>query len=492
MRASSTLLALALCAVASALARDTHAQVVFQYDHAARRISVVEGADKVERLSNGRFRMKRAGTARLDVVNTNTAIYRVSFDTDTLAGGSFLGPVQAFLTRAKPFFPEIALAMKGPAKGRGERVAEPEQAPSTLPSISPSESWSVRTALESGRIVEQSLQQLDALILGPRGVEDMTALSLRTLERMRQGDATMLANALRDSLGLPHRMCGEGGAGQDSLRLAGAVLGAMSALGPATLSLHRTMVDTIFKTDTTLRDLHGRLLVLRQAADSALADQESLASAAYRAEWLARTVAAACSRSEGRIQRITSGAGRVLAVKIEPRTDPELARVADRQSTVEKVSVLSPTSLVESSLGLSFLVAPSARYQTYGARSAVGGGTEIYVPSTRDARFGWGATLGVTWRPVNGRGKSGLALWVPELTVAEATSTPAFGVGTAVSLGMVKLGVGALWVRHSELVGQSVGDKIPNEKFLQTQDAYGRPAAYVALSIFEWPPFLSR
>jgi hypothetical protein len=45
-------------------------------------------------------------------------------------------------------------------------------------------------------------------------------------------------------------------------------------------------------------------------------------------------------------------------------------------------------------------------------------------------------------------------------------------------------------VRHSTLVGQSVGQIIPNKDYLATQDTYGTGSFYLSLSIFDTPPFL--
>jgi hypothetical protein len=141
---------------------------------------------------------------------------------------------------------------------------------------------------------------------------------------------------------------------------------------------------------------------------------------------------------------------------------------------------------------LSLFVAPDARFPTYGTRSAAAGGTEIYSPTVRDARFGWGVTLGFTLRGLNWREQRGVAIWLPELTVGESADSKAFAAGSAISFGPVKLGAGAMWVRHTELVDQAVGDKIPNAGFLQTAESYGRPKLYTSLSIFEWPPFLAK
>jgi hypothetical protein len=114
---------------------------------------------------------------------------------------------------------------------------------------------------------------------------------------------------------------------------------------------------------------------------------------------------------------------------------------------------------------------------------------KVVESGTQDSRFTWGLTLGVTWRPVDGRDGSGFAWWLPELTVNPSSDLKAVGVGTAVSYGILKLGAGALWTKHTSLDGQSVDQLLPDASNLRTQDGYGPPRLYFCLSIFGWPPF---
>jgi hypothetical protein len=124
----------------------------------------------------------------------------------------------------------------------------------------------------------------------------------------------------------------------------------------------------------------------------------------------------------------------------------------------------------------------------------------------KDARFSWGVTLGMSWPRLqfrhdaasggdgeggggSGVDHSGISIWLPELTVGSSSDTKAFGVGTAISWSFVKLGTGALWVRHPRLDDLDVGQIVPNSGYLRTTDVYGRPRYYVSLSVFDVAPF---
>jgi hypothetical protein len=86
-----------------------------------------------------------------------------------------------------------------------------------------------------------------------------------------------------------------------------------------------------------------------------------------------------------------------------------------------------------------------------------------------------------------------VSIWLPELTLGQLGDSKSFGVGSAIAVfNRVKLGAGAIWIRHTELDQQHVGQQIFNANFLQTVDTYGKAKPYISLSVFDWPPFLSK
>jgi len=148
--------------------------------------------------------------------------------------------------------------------------------------------------------------------------------------------------------------------------------------------------------------------------------------------------------------------------------------------------------LVTVSAGLSLLVAPNARFPVFATRVDSTSGTkgvQIYKQNTNDARYSWGATVGLSWRLFDWTAQSNLALWVPELSILESQGATGLALGSALSWHSVKLGAGVLWVQHAALQGDQVGDHIPNAGYLQAANTYGRPTWYVSFSVFDVPGF---
>jgi hypothetical protein len=151
---------------------------------------------------------------------------------------------------------------------------------------------------------------------------------------------------------------------------------------------------------------------------------------------------------------------------------------------------VQPRVVVSPSLSLGGLAAPQGRFPVYGTASG-GGGTTVAQTGRSDARFTAAGMLGITWGPLDRRETSGIAIWLPEIVVG-AGSTPTFGVGTAISYGFLRVGVGAAWMRQQRLSGMQVGDAIADPSELRVSEGYGTPRAYLTLSVFDWSPVAAR
>jgi len=466
-------------------------QKVLVYDHASKTAVLASDTAGVSGkvIRSGETIHVPAGTSiRVRVRNTNTALYRVSTDTISLPATD-LDPLRAFLGRLGPYVPELAVLVRPPGHSKGEAESEPTRMlPPSLPADAPEDA---RAAWRAGLRAERGLVRVDSLVRGGGGLHQTATVVLGTFEEMRQGgQPEAVAKRLRDSLALPALDCERPSAIR--LRLTGGLIAALEEMVRAQYALEQEsgIAAPSLASSPQLAPLRDSLVLLRKRAQTAASDYDQLIGAAYRVERLASAAANACSAWTGDGGIVKESSGRSITIKVEPRSDAEIARVADR-AAVSVSAKLLPTPRLTTALGLGFLAAPDARFPTFGTRTpAAGGGTEIFESGAKDVRFSWGVTLGLTWLGLDQRARSGVAVWLPELIVSPPSDSRAFGLGTALSWKSAKLGAGALWVRHPELVDQSVGDKIPNKDFLATHDTYSHPKLYFSLSIFDVPPFV--
>jgi len=471
--------------------RDT---AVVEYDHRAGTLRVLvphgEKTDTLKQLpgKGHAFRFNSRVAVGIRVINTNTGVYKIAATTDSTRAPA-VDSLRAFLGRLGPYLPDVALAFAGPMRrGPGGAFANVT-----------STRVAVADAKNAAEQVIDALARIDSAIYASDGVHGVLGKTLRTVERMRTEDVQRQATLLRDSLGLAAAAkCPSGGDGRQGPpppRLAGRILAAFADLAPGSVTLRRSLVDsTVFDESPATMGLYRQLVRLAPRADTAQRDYDDVVAMAYRIERLSATVASACSDWRSGALPVSLAAGPTITLKIDPRAELELARAADQPSTSITVTLLPPSSRFEPAIGVGFVYAPQARFATYGTRTAIAGGTEVYEASKKDLRFGYAASLGFTYRPLNWRESTGgVSIWLPELTLGQLGDAKAFGVGSAIAIfNRVKLGAGAIWVRHTELDHQHVGQGIPNANFLQTVDTYGRAKPYLSLSIFDWPPFLSK
>ena len=477
--------------LASPIAVD--AQIVLQVDANNSAVRLADPRARghlVDSIGDRTFRLRNRATVQFQVINTNTALYR--FTTSETAGPApaVLGPIRQFAPLLKAYLPELQYVV--PAGGSRGGTARATILPDVVPeNLSSSSARVAEAALQDARSVEAELHALDEVVHGARGIEGVQGLSLRTLDRMRRGNVEMLARALADSLGVAERSCQptEGNAGSDAstMHLGNDVLTRVATLRPATAMLSTTLTNPALK-DPALDQLHGALQVLHTRADSALHDAETLVNTAYQADELAMTVMSACSHWESPPVTVSATSGRTVTLMIEPSPTPEIARAAPKKSPQSvRVTLLPPIDRLEARFGLTTLYVPRAQFHKYGVRStgAAGAPPQIYESEFIDNRFSYGISLGLTFHPLlDWRDRTNIALWFPEITVADAGGPKAFALGTALSYGIVKIGVGAAMIRHQMLDTLAVGQPIPNDKFLKTRDTYGHPLTYISVTVF--------
>jgi hypothetical protein len=482
--------------IAAPIAR---AQVIVQVDQKGgpvRLADVPGGGRLADVIDDGTLRFRHSATVRLQVVNTNTALYQYTTEDVATSGAQALEPIGKFLSSMKSYLPELALVAPV-RRGRGPNEARRSMLPAAAPlAANRMAATAAEVALDNARVVEKELQQLDDLLRGPRGVDGVYQLSLRTLDKMRRAGVEAQANAMADSLGVPAQSCSESGSqaprerGSNTapLTLASDLLTALDGMRPDVGTLAASLSDTVFARDQTFSSFRAPLADVRARADSMLRDSDPLVSAAYRVEATATAVLTACSHWESPPLIISTGTGRSVTVRIEPKSDPDLQRVAANKPTAITVKLLPPLTRLDAKLGVSALYAPRAHFKTYGTRSTGGSGspTEIYEAGDTDQRFSYGLTLGLTVHPwLDWRQATNIALWLPEVTVGETDAQHVFGLGIAFSYSIVKVGFGGLLAKHETLVaGDTVGRRIANAQFLNKTNTYGHPVPYFSISVF--------
>jgi hypothetical protein len=476
-----------------ALAVRVPAQVVIQVDQRNGTIRVDSSGDQhlVSSVDGHSIRLRGAGDVKIRVVNTNTALYTISTDETTAVPASF-EPLRQFLTPIKAYMPELAVVVQAGSRSRGgaARSMLPAAAPRGATSAA---SEAARDALTNAKTVESDLVKIDNETVGSNGLYARFELALYALEKMKDGGVEAAANEFADSLGVSQQSCPK-----DTEKMASTNSVEDASTRPAELiqsyrelrshaaPFETSLRDTSFVGDAQLSGLRAELSQLGFRADSALAHAQSTIADAYRVRELANVVLHACSHWESRPIKVSSAGGRVINLHITPRPDAELARVAERRSDSQTITILPPLSRLGATFGLSALYAAAARFHTYGVRATGGPGSanEVYEATSVDDRFLYGLSLGLSYnlRP-DWRDRVGPVLWLPVVTVAEAGNQRAIGLGAAVSLWRFKLGAGALAVRHQELDGLTVHQPVTNASYLTTRDTYGHPIFYVAFSI---------
>lgn len=468
-------------AAASADSLDT---IALQVDPHTGRVTALSDSDasKVRRLDGRSFRLRKRAQVALHVVNTNTAAYTITV-TDSanpaVPGTTNVVSLENIIGTYKSYFPQVAAALSS-AHSRGLAFV------SQLPDVPPSADahGPIARAILLGKAMEPDVYAADSII-GPRGLVTVGDAISTATSRMSGNRPESVAADFRRQLHLPGKDCDA-----DTVRygFADSLLVLQQAIRPRYDSLTDLLANPAVRADPAI---HDTLQWFASRTDSIVRKSQSMAPRAAQLDRLAAAVATACSYHRFAPRTIDASEGRTFYVTIRPRTDDPLKDAADDGPIVTTVKVLAPRPLFVPSIGLSALFAPQAKFDSYSTRqpaTSAGGKVEIYPTKPVDARYSWGVTVGASWRPLDWREQNGVALWLPELTVQPSPSSGGgvgAAVGAALSYNVVKLGAGVLWAQHPVLVGQSVGDLLPNSNFLQTRDGYGTGRVYVSLSVFD-------
>ncbi len=467
-------------AVAAPLAAQERRAVV-EVDHAsgeARFILTAGGRSDTTQIGrNPTVRVPRGTPVEVRVVGTNTALYRYRSAQEKVPVPD-LESVKSLIIRSAPYMPELR-AVAAAIDGRGG-----EGAKDAMMALAEADRSAMQEA--SGR-VNFAIGKVDRAVQGRAGMRQVQSAMLYSLGRMRAGDRPEDAAAPLNAL-LPQPVrCGADA--PVNLAATQELLAGAFDVARAQADLSEAIAGPAYFEFAPWRTAYDSALAVDERAKSVLDDYEELATAAYQLERLVGVVAGACSRQTVGTLRLQAGSGQTMTIEIVPRGEPEFARVAAHDAMSWTVTV-QPRVMVSPSLSIGGLAAPQGRFPIYGTASGPGG-TTVAQTGTSDARFSVAGTLGVTWGALDMRSRNGMAIWLPELVVGTG-NTPTFGVGTALSWGYLRLGVGAAWMRHRALDGMTEGTVLADPSELRVSDTYGKPRTYVTLSIFDWSPLAQR
>jgi hypothetical protein len=482
LRTAAFLLSTGAAFAASPLAAQARYQL--EYDQRLARAALYRlAADSSRRTlvrdgiaSRDTIRLRGSARVSLRVIHTNSAIYSISADTSAVASQAE-APVRAFVGQFGALLPEvIALSTR---RSRGDATDDAARSTDALVEIA-------RT--RAGATVD-ALRALDQWIAGDGGVRAAAVQSLTTLERMRgAGNTQATAAALRRTLLLPEGQCTPPAGTR--LPFTAGVVEQSAQLLRTRIALQETLGSLSTREDAT--SVLDTLRLVQQRADSIARTIDALVDAAYRVERIALHAAYACDVIDVGSARVSSSNGLKLALRVAPRPEPELGRLATDPATTFTV-VEVPRRTLRFSFAPALLIAPNAQLPIYAARTT-GSGSTVRVDrvGTRDARSSWGVVFGVTLQRAELRPGSGLAWWPVELVFNPSAEGRAYGLGSALSWNQVKVSAGAAWIRQTVLVGHREGDVLPARDFFITRTALGEPQLYLGLTIVDFTKFFQR
>jgi hypothetical protein len=289
------------------------------------------------------------------------------------------------------------------------------------------------------------------------------------------GSVDEIARAFRASLGLVR-----GHRGQSRLALVDSLTAAVASLRDARANLGSGGAGACDVAKPPLKDLLSQ-------ADEMLKASDALLASAFGLEKLALTVAAARSTVTLDTVAVSLQTAVSIEVRAAPKDRPELARYADPAPMSFRLA-LRPDWAVVPAVGLALLYSPNSTFPTYGTTTAPGDSADIVVKSVEDRRFAWGLALSLT--PFAGLRERGAPVPWLEASINPGDDVRTVSLGGAVSWRFVKLSVGALWTKHTELDGQSVGQRLPSAGDLKTRETYAGAKWAVGFSVFGVPSFV--
>ncbi|MFN0180322.1 MAG: hypothetical protein ACKVZ0_16095 [Gemmatimonadales bacterium] len=229
---------------------------------------------------------------------------------------------------------------------------------------------------------------------------------------------------------------------------------------------------------------------LLEAAAAVIAETDNIRALALSTVAWHQRITSATDRLQCGNFVVTADSGRKVTIKVAPIEAAETANLGLEKGAFETGFTATAARGFRLGVGLSLLRAAGARYPSFGTVAADGGMVKVVAKGEQDLRVNYGLTLGFALGPSNTMGKDRLVWWPAELLVVPSDNVRAFGIGTAVSFNVVKVGAGLLWARHDVLAEPiTLSSLLPNADALATVTSFGKAKFYLSLSLVGLPPF---
>ena len=223
-------------------------------------------------------------------------------------------------------------------------------------------------------------------------------------------------------------------------------------------------------------ELAKRALELRDHLNDALATSRKLEKLAMRVITYQPTYEKTFN------QGITIRSGEKLTVAIVPLDIWEQEYMARKDKTELTLNLL-PGGCFSLSAGLMVMYAFGSPFAQYEARERADSSFEVAVTQRNHQQWGYGLALGLGYNPARGKFSFGI-----DGSFNPGDDVKQLGLGAFIAYDFVKLGQGGTWIKHKELGNGLVeGSIIETEKDLVLDDAYGDARPYLGLSVFGWP-----
>ncbi len=456
VRARPVLLTLLAVLAATGLPCLAHAQVI-RVDQRSRKVWLVN-RDSTELTNGDDVELARSRTATIELSNTNSALYRCTV-ADTETSVPALDSLKSFLKVLGPYATDLSSAFgtRGAAQGRLLETARPAD----------SASIALRDLLEE--------------LHGDAGVYQARALALSVLDSVRTSafDTLRLRNALDGG-----RFCND----QDCTRLKPvvAVTRSLGRLDRAVQHLQE-LVNKLENDPAVSRDTVARYNALLVEVRKPLDDESTILDFAYDTErlylaaWRATPTVACKSLS------IAWNTGRDFTIDVVPASSPLLARIATDEPFTFKARLL-PHWALRPTLGISLLYADDAVYRKFGsAKFGASDSVAVISTGTDDQRLNYAVMLSLI---AYENAHSGFSIAPVEILANPIDQLKSIGVGAGIGYRLLRLGVGYVWFKHSELDAQTIGQHLSTADELATTDTYHSGKMYVSVSVTGVPPFV--
>jgi hypothetical protein len=502
------------------------AQVVeVTIDHARGKVTIKNGGTVKTEMGKD-FTITSNDPVSVMITNTNSALFDIVTTTERKENGTATA-VKSFLDKSKPYLIDLGSAALNALAPVAKSVFGFGATTYTLSdSIKLLYEGLTQKVLPEGTSVSQSLQHLNELLFySPSSIRVIELKAMETLRHLEPSNREQFErerNVFKDHLLSGHAFEDTSFSRytvSDSLIACWETLNTSSGMlqlqTAKTLDLQQTLLYTL-QTETQA-SLRARLRPNSMNVDSlvkelkkidqwltnetkliteasrALDEKGANLTAASEIEKIARATALAIREKKLATTKPDFENDQVVHVTIS-QSDVSVWASFPEQTDVQYNFTIQSDPGFRATLGLGLAGWFGSGFSDFAAIQTGASQYQIMRKAPDASRFRYVATLGILFRKIDGIIQNNTALWFPEITIGPANDLEGLGIGAAYAFGKVKIGLGALWIKHVELDGQLENQFIPSASALRTRKTYGRfwsdPRIYLSIAVFDIPPFI--